>query len=264
MIYMAIKMIATDLDGTLLNSNKKAPEEFYEWVVRHPEIRTVIASGRQYQTIRAMFGQLGDKITYCADNGGFIFHEGKMLYSNPLKEEDLTNALRYMGHIPGVTLVLSGAKSAYVESPDPKVLDSIRMYFTALEVVDNLSQVIGEDIIVKVSLYEENGDAETMVNFLPNLGSHIENVLSEKHWVDIQNKTTSKGTAMRFLQDYYSIPREKCMAFGDYLNDYTMMKACHYSFAMANAHPKLKEIANYQTTTNDYMGVMNMVSVMTE
>ena len=70
--------------------------------------------------------------------------------------------------------------------------------------------------------------------------------------------------AMKFLQDYYRIPREKCMAFGDYLNDYTMMKACHYSFAMENAHPKLKEIANFQTSSNDYMGVMNMVSVMTE
>ena len=44
---MAIKLIATDLDGTLLNSKHQPPEEFYGWVRRHPEIRTGIASGRQ-------------------------------------------------------------------------------------------------------------------------------------------------------------------------------------------------------------------------
>ncbi len=261
---MAIKLIATDLDGTLLNSKHQPPEEFYGWVRRHPEIRTVIASGRQYQTLRDMFGELGDRITYCADNGGFIFHRGKMLYSNPIKKDDLYHAVRYMGNIPGVTLVFSGAKSAYVENPDPKVYDNIKMFFSALEIVDDLNDVVGKDIIVKMSLYEENGDAENLVKYLPDLGKHIQRVLSEKHWVDIQNVTTSKGAAMKFLQDYYQISRESCMAFGDYLNDYTMMKACHYSFAMGNAHPKLKEIANFETTTNDYMGVMNMLSVMTE
>lgn len=261
---MSIKLIATDLDGTLLNSGHQPPEEFFYWVRRHPEIKTVIASGRQYQTLEKMFGVLGDQIIYCGDNGGFIFHKGKMLYSNPVKEEDLRRAIRYMGNIPETDLVLCGAKSAYIKKTKKHVFDKISMFFASLEIVDDLNDVIGKDEIVKLSIYEENGEAAEMIGYLPDLGGRIEKVLSEKYWIDIQNVTTNKGNALKFLQKKYDIAPEECIAFGDYLNDYTMMKACHYSFAMANAHPKLKEISNFETTTNDYMGVMNMLSVMTE
>ena len=49
------------------------------------------------------------------------------------------------------------------------------------------------------------------------------------------------------------------MVFGDYLNDYEMMQSCKYSYAMANAHPKLKEISNYQAKSNDEDGVMEVI-----
>ena len=48
---MNIKLVAVDMDGTLLNSKKEMPEEFIPWVKSHPEIKTVIASGRQYYTL---------------------------------------------------------------------------------------------------------------------------------------------------------------------------------------------------------------------
>ena len=261
---MAIKLIATDLDGTLLNSENKPPREFFAWVKRHPEIRTVIASGRQYKTLEEMFSSLGSHVFYCGDNGGFIFHKGKKLYSNPIGEEDLRKAVRFMGHIPGTCLVLCGAKSAYVEPMSEEAEKGIRMFFASLTVVDDLNDVIGHDEIVKMSIYEEKGQAEEIYPLLPDLGSHIEKVLSEKRWIDIQLKSTNKGKAIRFLQEKYDISPEECMAFGDYLNDYSMMETCHFSFAMGNAHPDLKEVANFQTTSNDHMGVVTILNTMTE
>lgn len=261
---MSIKMIATDLDGTLLNSQHRPPMEFFDWVQRHPEIHTVIASGRQYQTLLDMFGSLGDRMTYCADNGGFIFHDGEKLYSNPIGGEDLMNAVKYMGNIPDTQLVLSGAKTSYIENKEGKDLGDVSMYFAALKEVENLKEVVDKDEIVKISIYDQNHDAANLIHFLPNLGDHMQNVLSEQSWIDIQNTDTSKGTAIQFLQQEYHIRPEECICFGDYLNDYTMMESCHFSVAMANAHPKLKEIANYETTTNDTQGVVNMLSLLTE
>ncbi len=261
---MSIKLIATDLDGTLLNSSHRPPEEFFAWVERHPEIRTVIASGRQYQTLTDMFGKLGDRMTYCADNGGFIFHDGKKLYSNPIDKEDLENAVRFMGNIPDTRLVLSGARTSYIKRDTEHELGAIPLYFSSLTEVEDLNKVIDEDEIVKVSIYDHNHDAADLINHLPDLGGHIQNVLSEESWIDIQNTSTSKGTALKFLQEEYDISPEECLCFGDYLNDCTMMESCHFSVAMANAHPKLKEIANYQTTTNDEQGVVSMLSLLTE
>ncbi|MBQ6985849.1 MAG: HAD hydrolase family protein, partial [Oscillibacter sp.] len=46
-----IRLVATDMDGTLLNSRKELPPDFEAWVVSHPGIRVAIASGRQYYTL---------------------------------------------------------------------------------------------------------------------------------------------------------------------------------------------------------------------
>ena len=146
---MSIKLFATDLDGTLLKSNHQPPEEFFDWVKRHPEIRPVIASGRQYQTLVSMFGELGDRMIYCSDNGGFIFHKGEKLYSNPLRKNDIYHAIRYMGSIPDTCLVLSGAKTCYIEKTDEETLSDVSMYFTSFEVVDDLNSVVDKDEIVK-------------------------------------------------------------------------------------------------------------------
>ncbi len=261
---MSIKMIATDLDGTLLKSDHHPPEEFFNWVRRHPEIRPVIASGRQYQTLLAMFGELGDRMIYCADNGGFVFHRGEKLYSNPLKKDDLYHAIRYMGGIPDTCMVLSGAESSYMKKTDDDTLDEVSMYFSSLTPVEDLNEVVGNDEIVKVSIYDKKHNAAGLIEYLPDLGKHIQRILSEQSWVDIQNITTSKGTALQFLQKEYDISPDECMCFGDYMNDYSMMKSCHFSVAMANAHPKLKEAADYLTTTNDCQGVVSMLSMMTE
>ena len=261
---MSIKMIATDLDGTLLNSQHRPPVEFFDWVKRHPEIHTVIASGRQYQTLVGMFGSLGEQMTYCADNGGFIFHEGKKLYSNPIDEHDLMNAVKYMGNIPDTHLVLSGAHTSYIQYKGEEDLGDVSMYFSSLMEVEDLKKVIDKDEIVKISIYDQKHDAANLIHFLPDLGDHMQSVLSEQSWVDIQKADTSKGTAIQFLQEEYDIRPEECVCFGDYLNDTTMMESCHFSVAMANAHPKLKEIASYQATTNDSQGVVSMLSLLTE
>ena len=52
---MNIKLVALDMDGTLLNSKKEKPAEFIPWVEKHPEIKVVIASGRQYYTLEKDF-----------------------------------------------------------------------------------------------------------------------------------------------------------------------------------------------------------------
>ena len=149
---MSIRMIATDLDGTLLNSQHRPPVEFFDWVKRHPEIHTVIASGRQYQTLVDMFGSLGDRMTYCADNGGFIFRNGEKIYSNPIADQDLANAVKYMGNIPDTQLVLSGSRTSYIQNNGEEDLGDVSMYFAALKEVEDLSKVINKDEIVKISI----------------------------------------------------------------------------------------------------------------
>ncbi|MDU4936806.1 MAG: HAD hydrolase family protein, partial [Peptostreptococcaceae bacterium] len=79
-------------------------------------------------------------------------------------------------------------------------------------------------------------------------------------WVDFMNLDINKGNAIKKLQEIYEITYDECMAFGDYLNDYEMMQECKHSYAMANAHPKLKEICNYEAKSNDEDGVVDALN----
>ena len=52
-----VRMVAVDLDGTLMNSRGEMPSDFQDWVLAHPDIMTVIASGRQYYTLQDVFSK---------------------------------------------------------------------------------------------------------------------------------------------------------------------------------------------------------------
>ena len=61
------------------------------------------------------------------------------------------------------------------------------------------------------------------------------------------------------FRPYYCISPDETMVFGDYLNDYEMMKQGYFSYAMANAHPDLKAISNFETLSNDEDGVLYII-----
>ncbi|MDE5862834.1 MAG: Cof-type HAD-IIB family hydrolase, partial [Lachnospiraceae bacterium] len=112
---MKIKLVASDMDGTLLDSNKQLPPNFMEWVRNHPDIKTVIASGRQYYTLVKDFVSIKDELIYVAENGGFVFEKDKIIYSNEMAKEDIRICLALIENMEGLTPIVCGAESAYMK-----------------------------------------------------------------------------------------------------------------------------------------------------
>ena len=83
--------------------------------------------------------------------------------------------------------------------------------------------------------------------------------MSGNAWVDMMKAGVNKGSAVRHLQQQYGISYGETMVFGDYLNDWEMMQAAYYSFAMANAHPALKTVSHFQAKSNDENGVLEAI-----
>ena len=78
--------------------------------------------------------------------------------------------------------------------------------------------------------------------------------------MDLGKLDTSKGMAIKMTQQNLGISYDETMVFGDYLNDYSMMLEGKYSYAMKNAHPQLKEVANFITEKdNDNNGVVETI-----
>lgn len=256
---MNIKLVALDMDGTLLDSNKRLPADFMNWVQNHPDIKTVIASGRQYYTLVKDFVPIKDELVYVAENGGFVFEKDKIIYSNEMGKEDICKCLERIEGLEGLTPIVCGAKSAYMNHAEESILREAEMYYTHLQIVEDLYEAALQDTIVKIAIFVERKKAEPAMKHFADIGEPLAAVLSGDSWIDISNQTVNKGIAVAAIQKRYGIHRKEAMAFGDYLNDVGLLENCEESYCMENGHPELKKLAKYVTASNDEDGVMKVL-----
>ena len=253
-----IRLIAFDLDGTLLNTAKEYPKDFPDFVKAHPEILFVLASGRQYYTLKEQFDAVCPGLVYIAENGAAVFRNDELLYEDTMTCEDARSALDAASKIKGAwPYILCGLSSAYVNPADEFAMNEGVKYYARLKVEDDLRKFTDSDRICKLALFFRDKDAQRAYNELPQMAPGISGILSGDRWIDIGNRSVGKGNALRAIRELYGIRREECMCFGDYLNDMTLFEECGESYAMANAHEDLKRAAAHVTEyTNDEDGVM--------
>lgn len=259
-----IRLIAADMDGTLLDSRKRLPEEF-ESVVRALQsrgVRFIIASGRQAATLRRDLGELADDMILFAENGTVVMENGKRLFVSPMEKADVRRVLEKMRGMEGMHAVLCRPDVAMIEESAPEEFRrNVKMYYESTQIVPDLLAVCDRfDDVCKIAFYDE-GDAEH--HEYPMLREEFEAslsvILSGYSWVDLMRPGVHKGSAMKELQKLKGILPEECMAFGDYLNDKEMLEAVTESYAMENGLEEIKAMCKYVAPSNDENGVMRMI-----
>lgn len=259
-----IKLIAVDMDGTLLNDRKELPPAFLPLAEKllARGIILVIASGRQYYNLLTYFAAYRDRFYFISDNGSLIYHRGEVIYKQEIPAKDIseiTSALNQ--NLPGCLPILCGAGSAYIlaEEDNPEFLHNARMYHQRLKTVAAFSEALTRDKIGKIAIYDLT-DAETgPYPYFRTHFPHLNIALSGQHWIDIMQTDVSKGSAIEFLQQKLGITSSQTMAFGDYLNDCELLQHAHNSYAMAGAHPKLKKISRFTAPSNNDGGVVTIL-----
>lgn len=246
------------MDGTLVNSRDELPEDLFERIEQLKQIgvRFVIASGRQYYNLEKRFEAVKDDIIVIAENGAMIYDRGTCIYVDRMKYESVETFILLLREHTEVVTVLCGVKSAYIETKDEEFYRKLRQYYERVEVVDDLLAVAKEDDICKIAVFNEISSEKYIYPLLQPYEDEFKLAVSGNFWLDIMQRGVDKGTGIQKIQEYYQITPKECMAFGDYMNDYEMMQVCEYSYAMANAHPDLKEICKYETQSNNENGVV--------
>lgn len=257
-----IKLVITDMDGTLLDDNHMINEEFWEVFDKLKEkgILFASASGRQYYNLLKNLKQIEDDVYFVAENGTYVVHRGEELFLNALPAEDAGKLIVRARRVEEADIVLCGKKAAYVESRNPKFIQEVEKYYEVYEVVDDLLAV--EDDILKVTLCDFTGAEENSHPHFTEYESKYKVTVSGRIWLDIVNKDANKGVAVERLQKMLGIKPEETMAFGDYLNDVEMLEDAYYSYAMENAHPELKKAARFIAGSNNENGVVEKIKEM--
>ncbi|OFS19246.1 Cof-type HAD-IIB family hydrolase [Corynebacterium sp. HMSC04H06] len=259
------RLIALDMDGTLLDGEGRIPAGFPELAARLHDLGVVLvpASGRQLATLRDMFSGISGIKSFIAENGTLVSHHGDIVDTTQLPADIVTACLDACAGIDSAqtyAAVLCAPETAYIAAGTPAAIRAeIDKYYHSVTVVDDLARVAADKPLVKLAVYC-NADAEEHV--APHLraasaGNNL--AISGKNWIDVMSADADKGHALEQLAAKLGIPMEQTAAFGDYLNDFQLLQAAGTAVAMENAHRRLKEIADLQAPSNLNNGVLEVL-----
>ncbi|GGK81744.1 hydrolase [Planomonospora parontospora subsp. parontospora] len=262
-----IRLIVTDMDGTLLDDDGRIPADLWPLLerLRSRGVLFCPASGRQYASLAVQFKDAFDGTVFIAENGAFVVRDGQEISSDLLEPpfvRDVVAAARDLA-ADGVDIgaVVCGKRTAYVERTDPAFLAEAVKYYALLTPVNDLASV--DDDIIKIALFDFGTAEHSTAPALKPFDETHQVVVSGEHWVDVMHTGTGKGAAVRRLQQELGVTPAQTMVFGDYLNDLEMLDAAEWSFAMANAHPQVIGRARYLAGSNNEHGVLHAIARVT-
>ncbi len=254
-----IKLIVSDMDGTLLDDNKKLHDDFWEVFeeLKKRGIYFVPASGRQYYNIYEYFKRIEEGLIIMAENGSYILEDSRELYSKCLDKKDALELIEAGRKIPTADVIFCGKKKAYIENDNPEFIKEVEKYYTRYEIVEDITQI--DDEVLKITLCDLTGAEKNSLPYVEKYSKDFKVAVSGFIWIDITHEDSNKGVGLQVLQEKLGISKDETMVFGDYLNDYELIQQGKYSFAMNNAHPDLKKIAAYNGGDNNDSGVAKSI-----
>ena len=254
-----IKLIMSDMDGTLLDENGQLPQGFDD-IIRQLQERNVLfapCSGRQYYSLLDTFKGYEDDFIFLAENGTMVKYQGRELFSCVMNKQLGLKALEETRDVSGIYEVYCGRKGAYIlrEEFTEELQAELTKYYPHAEVVDSFGDI--EDEMIKASFFDDAGKAyERIYPRLRKYSGSFQVATSSDYWVDMMRFDINKGIAIQQVQKRLKIAPMECAAFGDFMNDVEMMSSVYYSFAMENAHPYIKKLARFTTASNKEHGVL--------
>lgn len=243
-----IKLIASDLDGTLLpEGTQDINPAIYDTIRKLSEkgIIFVAASGRELDTMKTVMSPVGDMIYFIANNGGRItkyMKEDTGMYSL-----DWGLVKRIISEVRKDDKVLfvsvNTPEGTYTDSKNEEVLDwLINGYGLKAIIVDDI--LAKELKVLKISVLTK-GDAGCVVDpYAEQYGRQCSVTVAGEKWIDFTHSMASKGIAFTNLIESLGIKPEETWAFGDNGNDISMLEAAGVGFAASNARENVKEAAD--------------------
>lgn len=260
------KLIALDMDGTLLNEDKKISKTNFEAIkiARKKGIKVVLATGRPTKGIEKYLKEL-DLIhdnEYAVSFNGAVVQEvktGKVIAKKTMTLDDLKYFYK-LSKTLGVNIHALTPNSCIT----PKINEYSELEATMnnipLEVKDFDSLDISTTIVKVMFVDHEEKLSEVIKNLPSELYDKYTIVRSAPFFLEFLNKKVNKGYGVELLANKLGIKPHEVICIGDAENDVHMIKFAGLGVAMGNAFPEVKKIADYVTKTNQEDGVAHVIN----
>lgn len=262
-----IKLIASDLDGTIIDDKRRISQENFKAIadLNKANIPFVVCTGKTYCISKDICKDLN------ANYG--IFGNGSQIVNLSTGEEIARNILNY----DEINICISIAKKrklhihAYTE--DSIITQNLEymdlrnsILFPSqikIKIVKNISEYIKKErpTILKLVISSKNNIEELKVELekrtslsivcISKTGKYKDKIIDKEYeYLDISPLNVSKGKALKILEDYLKLPKENILSIGDNINDIDMFRESGIGAAVNNAYDEVKNVANYVTTNS--------------
>ncbi|NCT10051.1 MAG: HAD family hydrolase [Flavobacteriia bacterium] len=257
MNFSNIKLVVSDMDGTLLNSEGQVSNRFFKLFQKLQEnnIHFCAASGRQHNSIVSKLASIKNDIYVIAENGGVLKKGDEMLRSYFLNPEKVQKLIPILRGISGANMVLCCDNTAFIESKDERFITLFQEYYHSFQKVADLTEIAKNIPVFKIAIYHFDSSEKYILPIVQDFKNEVLLKVSGAHWLDVSDEKANKGNALKAVQKLLNVTKQETLVFGDYHNDIEMMQEAGMSFAMKNAHEDIKKIADYITESNDDFGV---------
>ena len=259
-----IKLIAVDMDGTLLRSDKTIDPKTIDDIRNAIDkgIQLAYCTGRGTAEMQDTFRKL-PMVRYAILTSGAVIYdraEDRFIYRNgvshPYTEQILDTAARYkaMPHFLTDTESIVSESDVFHMTDFHMGIYQPMFQQIARKVSDMKAEGLKHDTIAKINIYfrsvEDRREGYETLKHLP-----LQVTLSENTVLEMTAPGTNKGSGLERLSNCLGIPISQTAAIGDNYNDIEMLKAAGLSVAMGNAAAEIREMCDHVTMDNDHNGV---------
>lgn len=258
------KILALDLDGTLLNPEHKISEKNKKIIheLKEEGTRIILASGREPNSILPFNRELGVKDFVIGFNGGIIsdWTGENIIYEKKLDSKIAKDIIERCQQKDICAFVFIKNK-IYMDREKKEGYNVFDSYTkSGLNPVDNIYKFMDNNNlwagIEKILLCEDNKILSLFKNEVENIfSSKISLGFSLPYFLEIWNPGANKGSAIKIISEKLNIDRKDIMAIGDGENDISMIKFAGLGVAMGNALESVKKEADFITLSNREDGV---------
>ena len=284
------KLIAIDIDGTLVDSKGEISEENKKAIKKATEKGTevVLTSGRTPQSIYPIAKEIGSNNYLIAGNGAMVLDikENKVIYGKYLSKKKVLKLIKifqendifYNIYLKDkIVTETIDYNILFYDSENKNVSPERRVN---IEIKNDILKFVKEykdDDFLKIAICEQNKIAfERITNILKEMKQisfldikqrTVKVIKSENgdreiayYYTEIMDNNVDKWSALKFLIKKLKIKKQEVLTIGDNINDEEMIKNAEIGVAMGNGYPKIKEIANYVAPDNNSSGVADAIN----
>lgn len=242
---MAVKLIASDMDGTLLDENGQVPPETFDLILalRERGVRFVASSGRRYDRLCDFFSPVKDRMDFVASNGAQVFADGVQIDREVYSHLAIRRLAKTVAMFPNMHLALFDRTKSYLLDDEDKF---VREVDKDLPNVERIYELPSPQVsIIKASIFCDDGNVMDNAYVLQReLGGLFTFAPSGSSYIDVMQPGISKASGIAQVMEYHGIDASEVMAFGDAMNDYEIIRFVGTGCAMANGRPALRAVAD--------------------